>query len=568
MKNTYTLLTCLFCAIQTFAQQRYDVVINEIMANPSSAPWLPAAKYIELYNASAQPVQLKGWTLSDGSNAAMIKTDFLLMPDSFAVISSSAGATLLSAFTKVISATSFPTLRVNGDLIFLRSNKGVLIHAVQYDRSWYGNEVKAAGGWSLEMIDPKNPCSGKSNWKAGTNSNGGTPGYKNAVAANNPDTVPPDVLRVFTTDSQHLLITFNEPLDSTIASNDHLYQFNDNNITIVKAVPQAPMMNAVLLTLSDPLSPQKIYTLSIKNIADCRGNIASAQTVKTALPLIAKANEIVINEVLFNAPDDGAEYIELYNHSNNAINLKALFITTRNNGGNLNALKRLSEEDMLFFPGEYKVVSSDIDAIKKKYIIKDEAALIPVTSIPALPNSSGTIVLLNMQGDIIDELQYDEKWHFQLISNNKGIALERIHDKAPTQDKNNWHSASASSGYGTPGYQNSQLMADEMVKGEIKIDPLVFSPDGDGYNDFLLVNYSFPSPGYVCNITAFDGLGRPVKYIVRNGLCGTGGFFKWDGLDEKNQKLPVGIYVVLVEVFNTDGRSKKVKYAVTLARRL
>lgn len=568
MKNTTALLMCIICTLQTFAQQRYDIVINEIMANPSSSPGLPAAKYIELYNTSDKQINLLGWTLSDGSSNAVIRTNIILAPDSFILVSSSSGAALLSPYTKTISVTNFPTLRVNGDIISLRSSDGELIHAVAYDRSWYGNEVKAAEGWSLEMIDAKNPCSGKTNWKASTDSKGGTPGHSNSIAANNPDTEPPSIVRVFPTDSLHLVVTFSEPLDSLVAANETNYLLDDNAINVSKAEPQAPFFNQILLTLSNKLSSQKIYNLTIRNFTDCSGNQTSTATVKTALSIISKPNDLIINEVLFNAPDDGDEYIELYNHSNNSINLKELFITTRNSAGNLNTLRRLSVEDALFFPGDYKLLSGNIDAIRRKYIIKDENALMQVTSMPALANASGTIVLLNVQGDIIDELQYNENWHFQLISNNKGVSLERINDKAPTQDKNNWHSAAASAGYGTPGYQNSQVMPNELVKGEIIIDPSVFSPDGDGYNDFLMINYAFPTAGYVCNITAFDGAGRPVKYIVRNGLCGTSGFFKWDGLNEKNQKLPIGIYIIYTEIFNLQGKTKHFKQAVTLARRI
>jgi len=565
MKNTAVLLMCMICTIQTFAQQRYDIVISEIMANPSSSPGLPEAKYIELHNASSTAFNLRNCTISDNSSTAKINTDFMLQPDSFIVISSSSGKTLLSTIANVIGVTNFPALRINGDMLILRSASAELIHAVEYERSWYGNEVKADKGWSLEMIDAKNPCSGKSNWKASIDSKGGTPGLRNSIAGNNPDTDSPAILRVFTTDSLHVSISFSERVDSTISSNINNYQLDGN--TIVKAEPQAPLFNTVLLTLLNKLSPQKTYSLTVKNITDCRQNLTATGTANLALTTIAGTNDIIINEVLFNAPDDGAEYVELYNHSPNAINIKELFITTRNSAGNLNALKRLSEEDMIFFPGTYKVLSGDIEAVKKKYIIKDENALLQVASMPALPNSGGDIVVLNVQGDIIDELVYAEDWHFPLISNYGGVALERIDNKALTQNKNNWHSAAASAGHGTPGYQNSQLMPAATAKENIKIDPPVFSPDGDGYNDFLVINYAFPSPGYICNITVFDGAGRAVKYIVRNGLCGISGFFKWDGLDEKNQRLGMGIYVVLVEVYNLQGKTKQFKQAVTLARK-
>ena len=75
--------------------------------------------------------------------------------------------------------------------ISLISSTGKTIHAVEYSSAWYQNEIKKDGGWTLEMIDTKNPCSGISNWKASVNTNGGTPGKKNSVdAVNNDETAP------------------------------------------------------------------------------------------------------------------------------------------------------------------------------------------------------------------------------------------------------------------------------------------------------------------------------------------------------------------------------------------
>lgn len=61
--------------------------------------------------------------------------------------------------------------------------------------------------------------------------------------------------------------------------------------------------------------------------------------------------------------------------------------------------------------------------------------------------------------------------------------------------------------------------------------------------------------------------GRLVRYLQRNALCGIKGNYRWDGLGEKNQKLPSGIYVIYTEVFNLNGKKKQFKNVIVLARR-
>jgi hypothetical protein len=50
-------------------------------------------------------------------------------------------------------------------------------------------------------------------------------------------------------------------------------------------------------------------------------------------------------------------------------------------------------------------------------------------------------------------------------------------------------------------------------------------------------------------------------------LCGTKGSFRWDGLGEKNQQLPTGIYILFAEVFNLSGKKKQFKKSIVVARR-
>ena len=56
-------------------------------------------------------------------------------------------------------------------------------------------------------------------------------------------------------------------------------------------------------------------------------------------------------------------------------------------------------------------------------------------------------------------------------------------------------------------------------------------------------------------------------YLQQNSLSGTSGFYRWDGLDDKNRKLPQGIYIIYCEIFNKEGRKKQFKNSIVLARK-
>ena len=73
-----------------------------------------------------------------------------------------------------------------------------------------------------------------------------------------------------------------------------------------------------------------------------------------------------------------------------------------------------------------------------------------------MPNDKGCVVLLDRQGNIIDECPYTKYMHHCLISDREGIALEKIHPDLPSAEANSWLSAAADASYGTPGRINSQ----------------------------------------------------------------------------------------------------------------
>ena len=151
-----------------FVPQRFDVLITEIMADPAPVVALPNAEYVELKNTSGQAINLQGWRLSSATSTSGGLPAYSLPADSFVVLTTTASAPLFSSYGRVLGMPSFPSLNNAGAVVSLLSKENTTIHAVDYSDEWYQNAVKKEGGWSLEMIDTRNPCSGINNWKAST----------------------------------------------------------------------------------------------------------------------------------------------------------------------------------------------------------------------------------------------------------------------------------------------------------------------------------------------------------------------------------------------------------------
>lgn len=563
-----TVCLCFINANTASAQNRYDVVITEIMSDPTPQIGLPNFEWIEIRNTTSSPINLQNWRVGDAGGVSGVLPNFLLQPDSIAIICGTTAAATMQQYGRTFGVTSFPSLDNDGEMIFIRSNIGVTIHAVEYNKTWFNNAVKSDGGWTLEMIDTKNPCSGSSNWKASTDARGGTPGIKNSVEGNNKDQTLPMLIRAFATDSVTVILNFDEPLDSLSGATAANYQLSDGIGSPVSAISISPLFNSVQLKLLTPLLRNKVYSITANNVTDCAGNaIGAFKTAKLGLSSTADSLDIIINEILFNPKTDGADYVEIYNRSNKIINLSSLLLANRSSTGVISNIKQLSLQNIAMFPGEYLVLSEDETIVKRQYTAKNLSAFINLASMPSYSDDKGIVVLVNNAGVVVDELSYDEKWHFALITNAEGIALERIDPNTKTQSKDNWHSASKDAGYGTPSYQNSQFRIDLQVKGDITVTPEVFSPDNDGTDDLLTITYRFPETGYVMNITVFDAGGRPVKALQRNAVCSQSGSFRWDGLNDKLLQLPVGPYVIFTEVFNLAGKVKRFKNQVVLARK-
>ncbi len=550
-----------------FTAVQYDVVIDELMADPTPAVQLPPYEWLEIKNNTTFTIDLQNWKLGKSTGQSNPMPAYSLAPGGYVILCAGSAAAALAAYGPVLAITGFPALNNDVDEIYLRSPQGIIVHSVNYTDAWYKNELKKDGGWTLEMKDPKNPCTGADNWAASTSVKGGTPAAQNSINAVNADVTLPKLLSASAQDATHISLLFNEPVDSVAAAAPTNYLISDGIGMPIAAMPVAIGFERVNLVLQNALTANKIYTVTASAIKDCSGNsIGAGKTARVGLYERMDSNDVVINEILFNPKINGTDYIEFYNRSKKILNLKNAFVASRNSGGSIASIAQISSENYLFFPGDYIVLTEDPSLVKRDFVANEPDRFIKIKTMPSFNDDAGVAILLNEQGTVTDELKYSEKWHFALIDNNEGVALERINPDAATV-QGNFHSAATNVGYGTPTYKNSQYRTDAGAQGDVTVSPSIVSPDNDGIDDVATVQYNFPEPGYVANITIYDATGRPVRYLQRNALAGLKGFFRWDGLGEKQQKLLVGLYIIYTEIFNLQGKTKKFKNTIVLARR-
>jgi hypothetical protein len=139
----------------------------------------------------------------------------------------------------------------------------------------------------------------------------------------------------------------------------------------------------------------------------------------------------------------------------------------------------LSYSAVHFSGGDYFVATEEAESLQSNYLEKNPDRVFVVPSMPSFPMMQGCCTVkcagrTNGRGQIING-----DWHFALIANSEGVALERIDPNGVSQDPSNWLRR-IDSRYGTPTYVNSQLRQLPAAKATIEITPKIISPDNDG----------------------------------------------------------------------------------------
>ncbi len=531
-----------------------DLIISEIMAKPEPAVGLPAYEYFEIHNRSLKIVDLGEIHVTIGHKQFKLPHSYLL-PDSFiAVMDKGSELSNPSDSAKYIFIDDYFSIDNLSELFILTDNEGNVIHEMDYSIDLISDNARSRGGWSVELCDPDRFCTIKGNWNASVSDIGGTPGRENSRQCMIIDNEAPVLRYVGLNEDNTLVLNFNEgiyPGSELILSADtpgfdyKLDVFSFNNVSF--EVPD------------HFLEPLK---MTVSGQSDCYGNISYVQdTFLFAISQKPLFGDVIINEVLTD-PQLSAEFIELKNISEKAIDVLDLMIRTRTEGGEWSAGNRIKERSHLLFPGQIICFTEEKDKVISHFTERANARNIFQTKdLPVLNNKEAFLGIAGSSLSWIDTPYYSEQMHHVLIADTKDVSFERLPDRTA------FSSASTASGYGTPGSENSNSIKvkNAVTEGDFRIrlsnDP--FTPNNDGIHDALGIEFSYDGP-FTYSMSIFDTEGSLVRKIADQAYAIGQAIHFWDGTGENGLPLHSGIFVVVVQYRTENNKIRRNTKCVTL----
>lgn len=357
------------------------------------------------------------------------------------------------------------------------------------------------------------------------------------------DTISPILRELKLISDTSISLKFNE----CIRPKNHWKNSIESSNLIFEQIDSSKSDHGELIIFTQKIDSNFYYQLKISTINDCEGNPFQTKDTLIYQSKMPKMGDIVLNEIMFNAKTNESEYVEIYNQTTNAINLKNLYVSKLKNNVFYNT-KQFVETDLFIQPKSYVVICEDKNALLAKYPNSIATQLIELSSWLTLTDDSGTIFIHTENGRVIDQLHYDDHLHNPLIKNSDGVALEKIEETKPSNESQWWQSAAETSNFGTPTLKNSQHLADQ--NSNVLLSNKVISPNNDGLDDYCVIFLKNVQIGSYVNIKVIDSEGRVIKTLAQNSSVSSLTEIIWDGTQDNNTKAPIGAYIIWIEKYS------------------
>jgi len=564
-------------AVLSVGMKKNSVVVNEIMyAPPTGEP-----EWVELFNATAVPADLKNWKISNRNSTTRYMLSPLsaeLEPRGFIVItkdSASFRGTHPAFSGNLLQVSAMPTSLFNntGDAVVIFDARGSIMDSVRYVPSWGGS-----GGKSLERIEPGGSSLDSANWGPSGDSSGSSPGAQNYLT---PLEHNLRLDRVSTTNGSGCIL-----LSVTICnigrnpefgfSISLFHDLNDDSIPepgeLIQSQTLPFILNPkdsahILFTWGTPPYGEQEIIARLDDSVDMRSSDnLLRKTVSIPFPL----RSLVINEIMYNPLKNGSEYVELLNISSSAVDVCRWKLSDRKDTNQSSATNMVTCNRHFLGSRKFLVVASDSSILDRFSYLHDTSAYAVVIrhGTMSLNNSGDNVILSDLTGLTIDSVYYHPSWNNPDIDDPTGRSLERISPQLGSNDPRNWSTCTNPLG-GTPGNQNSIYTLGIASNAELSCFPNPFSPDGDGHEDMTIIHFRLPATTAAIRMRIYDAAGRLIRTLADGEPSGACGEVAWNGYTDSGNRARMGIYIVLIDAVDARGKPlSTAKSTVVVAAKL
>jgi len=546
--------SALFQVESPFSDQ--TLLITEFAPIPGEG-W---SEFIEVYNPSADTISLENWRVSDNASSAEIPHhDLEILPKSYGVFAPDSSITAEFTLPEKVCFAVIPewrSLNNSGDMIILHDPTGKTIDSVSYSSDWnFLGGVSKERRWYLGDNLPIKSWE-SINWLNSQSGKGATPGKLNtqtvvsprkiAISIDSlPKSIPPSsdlkgkaVVQntgLDTIDNTQISIGFDSNADSML---------NSDEIQLTNQIRQLAPLDSEQIEFNLIAPVNSGYNLCV--VEANYGDLIAVDFQQFWIPYERQA--ILFNEIF---PDPStiypAEFVEIVNIGSDSINFDGWKLRLNDRSISIHDSIKISS-------GDYTVIAEE----SLVAVAGDITQIVP-EDWSALPNSGGTIELVDPYEYLIDSLTY-----FDI---EQGHSLERIHLQREVNSLANWRASVARNG-ATPGRPNSFYVEPDSVSSGWTISPTTFSPDGDGVDDILNIIYNGDSALEYVTIKIYDSAGRLIQTVVRDQPAPARYTWLWDGHDNRDRIAPIDIYLVQIQYKSLNKGKHRLLYTAILAKKL
>ncbi len=412
----------------------FDLVINEIHADPTPTVGLPNTEYIELFNTQNYPIHTKYYKLCIENNCISLP-DKIIPAKGFGLIIPNSFINYFPGLN-VLPVSTLPSINNTEAKVAIRDTGNFLIDYVKFHISWYKDPIKDDGGFSLERINPYSYCHTLPNFIASNSYTGGTPGYANSVL--DTSDIPLKIIAAYMVDSNKFEIVLNK---YTKTSNWSINNFQDSTHSSIVSSFLFKSTDTIQAHLNFTPIKNKIFKIRIQYFgADCNNADLEIDTILNLKYYKPNWGDIIISEIYSNPKSNNKypyEFIELYNRTDLPLNLNDFKLS--------NYSSEYPLPNKVLSPGEYVALSS-------KAWNSGEALDIPL---PTLPNEFAQYSLVHLSKTLIHRVEYNIDYFEDAQKKAGGYSLEITDLNAICTQNSNWKECMNSEG-ATPGKANSR----------------------------------------------------------------------------------------------------------------